>query len=198
MVSDEKAFSGQQALKIVPLSAAQTLNNVSHTTNTSTAQYFNYQLYLPSEQILSGSYRHVIYLQGLYSSGTSPDAMGQIWFRNNNTVGSNSIGIVSFEAVSESVTSTTEFAGIISYDRWMPVTVKVYPIEKKFEVWVNGIQLSLPDGNTMFGVRRRSTFQQFAFAQLYGKNYGTEPVYVDNVTYVEDPQLSAVGDWDLY
>lgn len=199
IVSDEKAFAGQQSLKIVPNTAAQTLNNVSHTTNTATPQYMHYQLYLPSEQMLLGSYRHVIYLQGLYSSGALQDAMGQIWFRNNTTLGSNDIAVISYEsAASETATSTTEYVGLTSYDRWMPVTVKAYPVEKKFEVWVNGYQLHLPDGSTMFGVKRRSAFQQLAFGQLYGKNYGTEPVFVDNVTYVEDPPASAVAEWMLY
>ncbi len=198
-ISNTQPFAGTQSLQLGASSAGRTLGNTSHTTYTEAAQYVQYALYIPREELVDG-YHHVLYVQGAYGIYHVQQIIGQVWFRNSPTHGSNYVTVVHYDnpdVITESTHSNT--IGLLAFDTWMYITLRVDPIEKTWEVWMNDHKLinSVTNSDT-FHVRNRNTFRQFKHLQFYSKNFGTLPVYVDDLTYYRDAPASSIDDWQLF
>lgn len=198
-ISTAQPFNGNQSLEIQASSAGRTLGNTTYTTNTETAQYVQYALRIPREDIVDG-YHHVLYVQGAYGISHVQQIIGQVWFRNSPQHGANYVTVVHYDnpdVITESTHSNT--VGMLAYDTWMYITLRVDPVAKTWEVWINDHKLinSVTKSDT-FHVRNRNTFRQLRHLQFYSKNFGTLPVYVDDLTYYRDAGNSSIEDWQLF
>jgi hypothetical protein len=195
ITTSAQALTGSQSLQIQPVSG-QTLSAAAPLTGNSKVSYIDYALKMPPET--GTGYRHVLYVQGKYTTGTI--ALGQIWFMGRLTTspGANLIQINSYENPATETATASKFAGIQTFNEWSYLTVRVLEQELKFEVWYNGVKLARPGTEGKYGLRLPHIFERTAFGHLYTKNYGTQPVFVDDYAHLIVPGPTAARDWSLY